>query len=158
MKIILEGLAITVIGIIAIWGALMVPDAMVGEIWAGTVPMVIACALTGGGVLLLAQNIKHIIYSGELKLNWMPDTPSLQIMAMVVLAVCYHQGMVYFGYLLPTAIVAPIALWAFGVRHKVGLMIAAILCPAIFYLLFFQLLGVFPPLGEIFDLSDWLRG
>ena len=32
------------------------------------------------------------------------------------------------------------------------------LLPLVFHLIFFVLLGVFPPYGEVFDLLSWIQG
>ena len=60
--------------------------------------------------------------------------------------------------MIATAVAAPLALWIFGVRSVVGLSAAAALCPAVYHMVFFELLGVFPPLGRWFDLLDVIAG
>ncbi|WP_232204298.1 tripartite tricarboxylate transporter TctB family protein [Roseobacter sp. CCS2] len=93
-----------------------------------------------------------------------PASPALNrahlpaIAALLALAIAYVWVMAQFGYLISTAIAAPIALWIFGVRNVIGLCAAAVLCPAIYHLVFFELLGVFPPLGRWFDLLDVFGG
>ncbi len=76
------------------------------------------------------------------------------IFALLALAVAYVWVMAQFGYLISTALAAPLALWIFGVRNVIGLLAAAVLCPAAYHLIFFELLGVFPPFGRWFDLLD----
>ena len=49
-------------------------------------------------------------------------------------------------------------MWLFGMRSPLWLLVTAIICPAIYHLIFFVLLGVFPPFGEWFDLLDVLQG
>ncbi len=80
------------------------------------------------------------------------------IAAMLVLSVVYVWSISAFGYLVSTALAAPLALIIFGVRNPIGLFAAAVLCPAIYHGIFFVALGVFPPLGEHFDLLDLLGG
>ena len=80
------------------------------------------------------------------------------IAALLGLSIAYIWTMSAFGYLLSTAIAAPLALWVFGVRSWAGLAAAALLCPLAYHLIFFELLGVFPPLGRWFDLLDLLGG
>ncbi|WP_209000640.1 hypothetical protein, partial [Labrenzia sp. DG1229] len=75
-----------------------------------------------------------------------------------VIALLYQQSIRWFGYVLPTALAAPVVLFLFGIRSRVGLAVSVILCPLIFHILFFELLGVFPPYGEVFDLLDWIKG
>ena len=80
------------------------------------------------------------------------------IAALVLLSVLYVWSISAFGYLISTALAAPLAVWIFGVRNAVGLCAAAVLCPAVYHLVFFEMLGVFPPLGRWFDLLDVLEG
>jgi putative tricarboxylic transport membrane protein len=42
----------------------------------------------------------------------------------------------------------------FGIRNPLSLLIAAIVCPAVYHAIFFMGLGVYPPYGEWFDLLD----
>ncbi|WP_343035274.1 tripartite tricarboxylate transporter TctB family protein [Parasulfitobacter algicola] len=80
------------------------------------------------------------------------------IAALLLLSLAYVWVMAKFGYLISTGLAAPLALWIFGVRSKTGLAAAAVLCPAVYHMIFFKLLGVFPPLGRWFDLLDVLGG
>ncbi|WP_224826470.1 tripartite tricarboxylate transporter TctB family protein [Cognatishimia sp. MH4019] len=78
--------------------------------------------------------------------------------ALLLLSVVYIWAISAFGYLLSTALAAPLALYIFGVRNLIGLCAAAVLCPAIYHSIFFVVLGVFPPLGAWFDLLDVIGG
>ncbi|MEL6464264.1 MAG: tripartite tricarboxylate transporter TctB family protein [Pseudomonadota bacterium] len=80
------------------------------------------------------------------------------IAALLALSIFYTWSISAFGYLLSTAVAAPLALYIFGVRTPIGLCAAAVLCPAIYHGIFFGLLGVFPPLGRWFDLLDVIGG
>lgn len=80
------------------------------------------------------------------------------IAGLLGLSVVYVWSISAFGYLLSTAIAAPLALWIFGVRSVMGLTAAAVLCPALYHLVFFEMLGVFPPLGRWFDVLDLMGG
>ncbi|WP_299599440.1 tripartite tricarboxylate transporter TctB family protein [uncultured Tateyamaria sp.] len=80
------------------------------------------------------------------------------IAALLMLSVAYVWVISGFGYLIATALAAPAALWIFGIRSAAGLGLAALLCPAAYHLVFFKLLGVFPPLGRYFDLLDVIGG
>ncbi|WP_150526552.1 tripartite tricarboxylate transporter TctB family protein [Roseibium sediminis] len=62
------------------------------------------------------------------------------------------------GYLISTAMVTPATLWLFGIRNPLALAFSALAAPAIFHLIFFELLGVFPPYGAWFDLLDVIGG
>ena len=72
------------------------------------------------------------------------------------LAVLYVLGIDRVGYLVATALAAPAAFALFGVRRPLPLLAAAVVVPLALYLAFFRVLGVFPPLGAWFDLTDHL--
>lgn len=80
------------------------------------------------------------------------------IAALLVLSLVYVWLISVVGYLLSTALAAPLALFIFGVRTPVGLCAAAVLCPALYHTVFFVVLGVFPPLGRWVDLLDLIGG
>jgi hypothetical protein len=84
------------------------------------------------------------------------DRTAWSVLALFALSIIYQQAIVYFGYELPTAIIGPIALWLFGVHSKLGLALSVVLFPLCFHIIFFRLLGAFPPYGEYFNLTDWL--
>ncbi|MFK7793059.1 MAG: tripartite tricarboxylate transporter TctB family protein [Devosiaceae bacterium] len=77
---------------------------------------------------------------------------------LLSLAVGYIWLISKVGYLFSTAFAAPLALWIFGIRRPVALLLAAVICPAVYHLIFFELLGVFPPYGQWIDLLDILQG
>lgn len=81
-----------------------------------------------------------------------------RVLALMTVAVGYALLMGKVGYLVSTAVAAPLALWLFGVRSRLGLALAALLCPAIYHGIFFIGLGAFPPYGEWFDLLDVIEG
>ena len=152
-----EGIPVALIGGAAIWGASLVPPPPQGETWAGIVPMVMAIALTLCGLWIAAGEIKaYLRNKGQERSR--PNATALKVPGLFALSILYQQAMVYFGYLLPTAIIAPTVLYLFGVRSKTGLALSVVLCPLLFHLLFFELLGVFPPFGEMFDPLDLIRG
>jgi hypothetical protein len=154
-----EGLVILIIGTMAIWGASLVPPPPEGETWAGVLPMGASVCLALSGALMALTGLKagadkteDTVFSPRL------DRTSVKVLSLVILAVLYHQAILKFGYELPTAVIGPAVLWMFGVRSKAGLALSIILYPLVFHLLFFKLLRVFPPIGDIFDLMDSLRG
>lgn len=117
-------------------------------------PLVSTLALTFLGVLELASGLRGRPAAGTL------DRPGTLpgILALLALSLGYVWLMSKLGYLLSTAVAAPLALWLFGVRRPLVLLLAAVLCPALYHAVFFVGLGVFPPLGEWFDLLDLLQG
>ncbi|UWR21166.1 tripartite tricarboxylate transporter TctB family protein [Sulfitobacter sp. S190] len=80
------------------------------------------------------------------------------IAGLLALSVAYVWTISAFGYLIATALAAPLALLLFGVRSVAGLCAASVLCPLAYHLVFFVGLGVFPPLGRWFDLLDLIGG
>lgn len=84
-----------------------------------------------------------------------PAAPSVWLLLGLALGYVWLIGKV--GYLLSTAVAAPLALWIFGIRRPAGLLLSAVLCPLIYHLIFFELLGVFPPYGQWIDLLDILQ-
>lgn len=82
----------------------------------------------------------------------------LDIVSLLVLAIVYVWLVTKLGYLIATGLVAPAALFLFGIRNPVGLLLAMVLCPVVYHVIFFELLGVFPPFGDWFDLLDVIQG
>lgn len=113
----------------------------------------------GARVFPLAGSLSLVVL-GAIELWTARDAPALDrrhltgIAALLALSIGYVWTMSAMGYLIVTALAAPAALWIFGVRNRLGLATAAVLAPAIYHLIFFELLQVFPPLGRWFDLLD----
>ena len=105
-----------------------------------------------------------LILLGLIELRAAPGGPVMErrhlpaIAALLGLSVVYVWAISALGYLIATAVAAPLALWIFGVRAPIGLAAAAVLSPALYHLIFFKLLGVFPPLGRYFDVLDVIGG
>ena len=81
----------------------------------------------------------------------------LRVLLLLALALAYVFGIGLIGYLVATAIAAPLAFLLFGRGHPLELLAAGLLCPIVYHLLFFVGLGVFPPDGAWFDLQDLWR-
>ncbi|MES0880706.1 tripartite tricarboxylate transporter TctB family protein [Roseibium sp. SCP14] len=158
MKDVIEGLALLVLSLIAIWGAWQVPQAAPGETWAGLVPFGAALALFGLSLFLVTGGLRSVSHGSGFDDQQTSTTGTREILTLFLIALVYQQSFRWFGYVLPTAIVAPVVLYMFGVRNKVGLTASVFLCPLVFHIIFFELLGVFPPYGEVFDLLDAIRG
>lgn len=154
-----EGLILAVFSIIAIWGAWQIPTASSGDTWAGIVPMAAAIMLLLlSGFLILGS----IGQSDDSRVNNKVDHSAtgfpFEIISLFLLALLYQQSFSWFGYLIPTALIAPVLFYLFGVRSRLGLSLCVVLCPLAFHLVFFELLGVFPPFGEVFDLLNVIKG
>lgn len=150
-----EGLVLAAISLVAIWGAWQVPAASPGDTWAGIVPFAASAALLCLSILLIVGASHQPAGPAAATSD---NRATFQIVALFVVALIYQQSFRWFGYLLPTAIVAPIVLYMFGVRSWIGLAASIVVCPLIFHFIFFVLLGVFPPYGEVFDLLSWIQG
>lgn len=154
MRALSEGVVIGTLSLFAIIGVWSVPAAGNNETWAGIVPF-------GAGLGLLV--ISAFMIAGALRnpgSDIVADDKSatFEILALFAIALLYQQSIRWFGYVLPTAIAAPVVLYMFGVRSWIGLALSVVLCPLIYHIIFFELLGVFPPFGEVFDLLDAVRG
>ncbi|MBN3564335.1 tripartite tricarboxylate transporter TctB family protein [Aliamphritea spongicola] len=149
-----EALVLALLSAVAVWGALQVPDASPGETWAGIVPFGAAVAL---GVIA-AISLLDALRSHRADTAGQSNQGARDVIILFIIAVLYQQSFSWFGYLLPTAIVAPVALYMFGVRSPLGLALSVILCPLAFHIIFFMLLGVYPPYGEVFDLNEFIQG
>ncbi|MEJ6388740.1 tripartite tricarboxylate transporter TctB family protein [Gymnodinialimonas ulvae] len=112
--------------------------------------------LAGSGALSIVGLLE--LRSGQIASVNAPTKVNPSIWALLILALGYVWLISKIGYLLSTGLVAPLALWVFGIRRPIALLLAALLCPAIYHLVFFELLGVFPPYGKWFDLLDILQG
>ncbi len=156
MRDVIEGFVLALLSLVAIWGAWQVPAASPGDTWAGIVPFAASVALLALSGLVLMNGLRLVLARQAAVEEG--DTGTLNILILFAIALIYQQSFRWFGYVLPTAITAPVVLYIFGVRSRIGLAISVIVCPLIFHIIFFELLGVFPPYGEVFDLLDWFRG
>lgn len=77
-----------------------------------------------------------------------------RVAALLGLAVLYVLAIDRIGYLAATALISPCGFALFGVRRPLTLLAAALVVPLVLHVIFFRLLGVFPPFGRWFDLLD----
>lgn len=141
-----------VIGTVSLGMSVQIPLTSEGGTGARIFPIIASLSITVLGFL-------------EFGRGWRRDTPPLvitdrwpNILGLLALAICYTLLIAQLGYLIATAVVAPFAMYLFGIRNPLGLLTAAIICPTLFHLIFIELLGVFPPYGQAFDLLDLLQG
>lgn len=156
MRAMSEGVALLAISLFAIIGVWNVPAASDNETWAGIVPFG-----AGLGLLIISGMMILGAYrtaSNSQETSAMETSATFEVLTLFAIAILYQQSIRWFGYVLPTAIVAPIVLYTFGVRNWVGLAVSVVVCPLIYHVIFFELLGVFPPFGEVFDLLDTIKG
>lgn len=146
------GAAVVLVGFAAVVGSFWIARDYDGSWGPRIFPLMSATALILlGGLMLRSANTTAPEAAGEERI---PRGPFM-LLALVVL---YLWLIGKLGYLLSTGLVTPAALWLFGIRNPIGLAIAAVAAPAVFHLVFFGLLGVFPPYGAWFDLLDVIGG
>ncbi len=156
MRTVYVGTVLAGLSAMAMVGAWVVPSISPNELWPGIVPF-----MAGLGLLII---------SGFMLLNSQPDGKSndadqdsndsevLLVIALLFVAVTYLKLIGWFGYIAPTTIIAPLVAYLFGVRSPIGLLLIAVLCPMVFYAIFFEVLGVFPPYGTILNPFQFLQG
>ena len=149
----LVGVALLMIGAIGVWATFQISANVDGGSTARLFPFAGSLALLGFGLIELAK-ARPLFKDTRLGLG----KDVFQVLLMVVLSLLYVWMIARFGYLLSTSAAAVAALMVFGIRKPLGLVVAAILCPIVYHVIFFELLGVFPPFGLWFDLLDWLPG
>lgn len=146
------GGVLTVFGVAAVVASFQINPDPDGSAGARIFPLVGSVSILVLGVLELTNGLRG--RSGPLEMG----RKAGPVFALLLLSLLYVWLIGRFGYLIATGVTAAAALWMFGIRSPIGLVIAAVLCPAAYHLIFFELLGVFPPYGEWFDLLDVIRG
>lgn len=146
-------ICLALIGSAAMLVTLDIPRDPDGGLGARVFPMMASGALILLGVAGFFTSVKSVQVGKEDCRGYR----SIQIFLLLALSIAYVWLMSKLGYLISTALAAPIILMLFGIRNPLGLLVAAIACPAIYHAIFFVGLGVFPPLGEWFDLLDLFR-
>lgn len=148
-----EGIFVLLAGAFGFWGAWQVPPPSPDDTWAGVAPMAVSCLLIlCGAIMLIGGGFRF-----RAAAFCAPSRAVVEVFALAALALVYYAALVLFGYVLPTFFAAPAVLAAFGVRGVVKLGAAAVLCPLLFYLAFFVILGAYPPRGEVFDIMEYIR-
>ncbi|WP_421702923.1 tripartite tricarboxylate transporter TctB family protein [Aliiroseovarius sp.] len=143
---------IAVFGLFALGAGLAIEADAQGNANARIFPVMGAGALVLLGALEFRRGwqggVRPLVLSEDLR----------AVLSLLALAIGYTWLVGKLGYLMSTGLVAPLAMWLFGIRHPLGLALAAVICPAAYHLIFFELMGVFPPFGEWFDLLDLIQG
>lgn len=150
------GMGLAVLGLAAIGASMSIPIDSDGSWGARIFPLFAAVALIIIGVIEALKTRPVRIQAEQAESFLKVQIP--QILTLLLLALVYFWLIGKFGYLISTGIAAVLALMLFGVRNPIGLAAAAVLCPLVYHLLFFVLLGVYPPFGEWFDLLDIIEG
>ncbi len=152
----IQAVILVALSMFALWGAWIVPhNSNETDTWAGSMPFGASAGMLVLSVLLLIKS-----FVGQTAQN--ADDKSLNthpsVIGLLLLSIAYYLLIIWFGYILSTAVMAPIILYAFKVRNRLGLAMSSIICPAVFYMIFFVGLAVYPPYGEVFDIMDWIQG
>lgn len=111
-------------------------------------PLIISLAIAAMSLLLLVQSFGPVREALSL------GKETRDVVFLSLIGIAYIALISKVGYLLATGLCAPLGFWIFGVRSWMGLILAALLCPLAYHLIFFVALGIFPPYGEWFDLLD----
>ena len=146
-------MALLLIGAGAMVASIDIPRDPDGGLGARVFPMISSGALILLGILGSLAGLKEVAPQKAKTSNKV----LVQIAILLLLSLFYVWLISKLGYLISTALVAPMILMLFGIRNALGLTIAAIVCPIIYHAIFFIVLGVFPPYGEWFDLLDLLQ-
>ena len=147
-------LALLVLGICSTLASLEIPRDSDGDLGAKVFPIMSSVALVLLGTLGLLSRTKGLV-SEEIEKS--TENSLLKVTALLVLSLFYVWIISKFGYLVSTALVSPLILRLFGMRDPIGLLVAAIVCPAVYHAIFFIGLNVYPPYGEWFDLLDLIQ-
>lgn len=147
------GVTLALVGLGSLWATFQIDANVDGGSMARVFPLAASTLLTGLGVFE-AIKAGHPKGGAPLRLG----AEAGKVLQLVVLAALYIWAITQFGYLISTPFVTVAALWVFGIRSPVGLALAAAICPVFYHLIFFKLLGVFPPYGSRFDLLDVIQG
>lgn len=140
-------------GLIAAYFGFQIPAEADGDTGARIFPLIGSFSLILMGALELRKGLSEVDVAAV-----SPASNLAPVLGLLALSVAYLWLITYFGYLIGTAAAAALAMRLFGMRNPLWLLVAAVLCPAIYHLIFFELLGVFPPLGKWFDLLDVIQG
>lgn len=154
------GTAVAVVGGLALALASAIPGDDFGP---RLLPLVAGAALCAAGVAIARQGGSTSPAQGPTdatETRERPDSPDSEhtsrSVALAMLGIAYVTGIDQLGYLLSTAVVVPGVYALFGERRPIRLLIVALAVPLALHTVFFRLLGVFPPLGQRFDLLDHL--
>jgi hypothetical protein len=109
--------------------------------------------------VLLLLSLKLAFSSDGSDANTLPSkSEAAQVGSLFMLGLCYIFLIDKLGFLISTAVVTPLVCYLFGLRNPLRLLVTAIAAPVGLHVVFFELLGLFPPYGEWFDLLDVLQG
>ena len=156
------GLALAALGIGGGVAALSIGGWGGGAWGARTVPLLASFTLVAGGAAIAftpspSPSAAAPPSAGEGEpVPGARDGAELRVAWLLALAVMYVLAIERLGYLLATTLASPAAFALFGARRPGPLALAAVLVPLALHLVFFRVLGVFPPLGRWFDLLDHL--
>lgn len=144
--------ALVAMGAAGVWTSLHIElDSLEG--WGARVfPIFASVALCALGVLEFLKT------SFAFEVNDEKVFPSLRPWFIIGLTLAYIWMVARFGYHLSTALISPAIFATFGIRSPIFLFASAVLVPFFFHVLFFELLGIFPPIAKWFDPFVMVRG
>lgn len=114
-------------------------------------PMIVSFALMCFGISLVLTGVRK-------PANAIALSPEIwRVIGLALLGILYIAAIGRLGYIISTGIAAPVALWIFGVRSRLGLALSALLCPLIYHLIFFVALNVYPPYAPWLANAPWVN-
>ncbi|PUB14321.1 tripartite tricarboxylate transporter TctB family protein [Yoonia sediminilitoris] len=145
------------VGSVATILSLQIPVSPRGDAGGQTVPLIAALGLCMLGLLEMLRGAS-VSRRGSMGAGaTQSDNRYLKyVLALLVLCVTYGFLIGAIGYHLSTGLAAVAGMWLFGMRHRLGLLLAALVTPVLYHMIFFVGLAIFPPFGEWFDVYDWL--
>lgn len=126
-----------------------------GDMGAKVFPFTAAILLISSGLVMSFANHKNESAKGTSCCEIL--RVYFRILLIFIASIVYLIGLKAFGYLAATTIAIPIMSALFGVRSKVYLILATLISPVIYYLLFFHAFDVLPIEGELFDFEKLFR-
>ena len=147
---IVVGTVMCLFGLVAAVASWRIGETAWGAESARLFPLTISLAIAILGIRQVVEGRRP----GAPRLDFGPEASA--VIGLTLIAVLYLLAIGTVGYLLATGAAAAATLRLFGVRSWLGLIAAAIICPVLYYFVFFVLLEVYPPHGSWFDLLDYL--
>ena len=141
--------ALLVLGICAAVASLEIPRDPNGSLGARVFPIMASVTLIILGILGILGGVSQIKGRINAETEKSTSTSFFKVAALLILSIFYVWTMSTFGYLVSTALISPLILLLFGIRNPVGLLIAAIVCPAVYHAIFFMGLECLPALWRM---------
>lgn len=149
------GMVILLVGMAVLVGSVHIDPVIQDEAGARIFPFMasVLLVLSGSALILVEFNKTEneaISCRQYLRVHY-------RIMLSFLIAVLYLIELYAFGYIVATTITTPMVFTLFGIRNRFHLLLVSVLCPSLYYLLFFEAFDTLPINGEYFDITALLR-